>query len=227
LTKEGIQKFAAALKLNKEETEFFEKLVAFNQSNVADERAQLAQEMIRQRGYRRLKPLSEAQFNILARWYLLPIREMPNLIGFNADPTWIAGRTQPKISPAEAKKALDELLELGLIERAADGTIIQTSTDVSTGDEILSSAAITYHKENLKLAGDSIAAIPKQQRDLSVMTLGVSKESMKKVKEKIQEFRKEIVGMLAQEPQTTDAIYQLNIQFFPVAPLRNDGESDE
>ncbi|MGZ3791631.1 MAG: TIGR02147 family protein [Bdellovibrio sp.] len=217
LTPIGIEKFAKALKLSKTETSFFEKLVQFNQSEDANEKQSLAKDLLKFRGYQRTKPLNQAQFNCLANWYYLTIREMVNLPNFVEDPQWIANHLNPPIKVSEAKKALEEMLQLGLLVYSAEGKLIQSNAHISTGDEVTSGAVANYHRQLLILASDSIETVAREHRDISAMTLGVSEKSAKTLKEMIQNFRKEVVEFLAQQSDDNESVYQLNLQLFPVA----------
>jgi uncharacterized protein (TIGR02147 family) len=223
LTLDGIAKFSKALKLNQEESDFFKKLVLFNQSQTSEERTKLGREITQSRGYKRLRPLSTAQYNTLGLWYSLPIRELPNLSDFQASAEWVSKRLTPNITKSEAETALKELVQLGLLEKSND-TLKQTNADITTGDEVISSAAIQFHKDSLNLAAKSIDEVARVERDISAMTVGVSRQSMTKLKEMIQIFRKEIVEVLAREEGKSEGVYQLNIQFFPVARLPDRGE---
>ncbi|MGZ3794820.1 MAG: TIGR02147 family protein [Pseudobdellovibrionaceae bacterium] len=224
LTPDGIAKFAKALKLSKAEASFFEKLVKFNQSEDAKERQSLVRELVKFRGYQRMKPFNQAQFNCLANWYYLPIREMVNLPHFVEDPQWIAKHLHPPIKASEAKKALDEMLQLGLLVHSAEGKLIQSNAHISTGDEVTSGAVANYHRQLLTLASDSIESVAREHRDISAMTLGVSEKSAKTLKEMIQNFRKEVVEFLAQQPDDNESVYQLNLQLFPVINLQKESD---
>ena len=222
LTADGVEKFAKALKLNGPEKDFFENLVKFNQATDTTEKQNLAKTLLRSRGYKQLHPLSEAQFNCLAFWFFLPIRELVNLPNFKEDPKWIAQKLTPSITEAEAKRALDELMKLGLLERNQEGRLVQTSNDITTGDEVVNSAIPIYHRELLGKAAESLANIPKEKRDISALTLGIPPEAVGKIKAMIQNFRKEVVGFLSNEGGSPETINQLNLQFFPVVKNKDE-----
>src|SRR5262249_55909152 len=81
----SIDKYARAMKLNREETEFFRNLVLFNQAETSEKKRLYAEQMMKSRTYKRLHPLSDIQLNYLGQWYYIPIREMVGLQGFRED----------------------------------------------------------------------------------------------------------------------------------------------
>lgn len=223
ISMDSAEKIAGALKLNKEETIFFRNLVMLNQSRTAEGRQIFAEELLRSRAFKKLHPLKEAQFNYFSHWYYVMVRELVGLPEFKEDPQWIADNTVFKISPAEAKRALEELHRLGLIERNSSGRLIQSQRRLTTGDEVTSSSVAQFHREMMKRASESIDVVSRDHRDISSVTLLTSRESAGKVKEMIQKFRKDVMRVLA-EADRANAVYQLNFQLFPLIELKGTGD---
>ena len=80
---------------------------------------------------------------------------------------------------------------------------------------------MNYHKQVSKLAEDAFDRCSKDLRDISALTLGINKSDFKKIKARIQEFRKEIMD-IAKNSENDDRVYQLNFQFFPVSKSREE-----
>jgi uncharacterized protein (TIGR02147 family) len=215
LSGESIAKLTKALKLNKEETRFFTNLVIFSQSTSAEEKQARALALTRSRTYRKIHPLSEAQHLFYSRWYLSALRELPGLPEFKEDPAWIAQKLRRKITTREAKKALEVLQKLGLLERAPDGSLRRSTPLISTPDEVTASFAIRIHQQFLELADHSMRTVDRKKRDISAMTLGMSLQTVRQLKSMIQEFRKEVTRVVAQDSQV-ETVYQLNLQLFPL-----------
>jgi uncharacterized protein (TIGR02147 family) len=215
LSDESIEKFAKAMKLNREEKQFFRNLVLFNQAKVASEKQRYGEELLRSKSFRKIFPLAEAQFNYFNHWYFIPIREFVTLEGFKEDYEWIAQKIVPPIKPTEAEKAVRELLALGMLERDEQGRLKQRASFLSTSDEVSSSAIAQYHREMIKRAAESIDNVPREKRDISNMTITVSEETAAVIKEKIQNFRKELIELVSQG-DSPEAVYQINFQMFPL-----------
>ena len=148
---------------------------------------------------------------------------MVNLPHFQEDPQWIADNTAPSISPVEAKGALLELIKLGLLKRNEDGKLVQTNTIVATDNEVTSSLVAQFHREFMKRASESIDLINRSNRDISSVTFRVSEETAKRLKEKIQDFRRELTEEASRDLQP-EAIFHLNLHLFPVTQFLGGGQ---
>jgi uncharacterized protein (TIGR02147 family) len=215
LSSESIQKFATTFKLNIQETEFFKNLVCLNQSRSTEEKQIYAREIVRSHAYRKVHPLKESQLRYCTQWYYVVVREMINLPNFKEDPEWIAANTMPVITSKQAQEALDELLKLGLISRNEKGALTQTNPIIASADEVASSMVAQFHREFMKKASEAIDLVPRENRDISSVTFRVSTQTAKRIKEKIQNFRRELMEEASRD-QEPEAIFQLNLQMFPV-----------
>ncbi|MGZ3769863.1 MAG: TIGR02147 family protein [Bdellovibrio sp.] len=215
---ETIEKFCKALKLNKEESVFFKNLVLFNQAQSSEEKNIFSKELLRSKTYRKLHPLSELQYRYFDLWYFPIVRGLVALPEFVEDPNWIAKKIKPEITSAEAKKALEELLQLGLLSRTESGKLILSNPTVTTSNSITSVSLAQYHREMLKKASESIDRFPRDQRNLSALTLGLSAKSIGQIKEVIDKFQRDIID-IASKDSAADSICQLNVYLFPVTEL--------
>ena len=213
LSERSIAQVAGAFDLNDREREFFAALVRFNQAKGLEEKEALYQELKLRRPDLSLKRLEHSQFDYLKDWHTVAIREMVALEGFREDPDWIAQRLGQRVSPAQVKRSLKLLDRLGLLGRDAKNRLIPNQAPLSSGDEVSSLAAYSFHQGMLDQAKRALRETPTEQRDISSVTLAVSAETLKKVKRKIQAFRKEILAM-SQGNGKAEAIYQMNIQLF-------------
>ncbi len=215
LSADSIEKFIRALKLNKKEADHFRILVHLNQAKTIDEKKFHADQLMRTRSFRHIHPLKQNQYDYYSQWYNIPIRELIAHPEFSEDPAWIAKNLNPPISPQQAKKALELLLELDLIKRDESGRLVQTDTFVSTGDEVTSTSVANYHHEMIKKGSEAIDRFPAKERDISSVTMAVSEQGFKEIKSIVQRFRKEILAVANQE-QNPEEVCQVNIQLFPL-----------
>jgi uncharacterized protein (TIGR02147 family) len=221
LSSDSIDKFARALKLGKEETAFFRNLVLLNQAGTLEERKYFAEQVVRSKMYRKMHPLREAQFAYYNEWYYVPIRELVDLPDFREDPAWIASRLVPAITAAEAHKALEALLTLGLVRRDGQGRLRQTESFVTTEDDVASAAVAQFHREMIRKGAEAIERFPGPEREISAVTLGLSTEGARQVKELIQRFRHELLAIARQDTGLA-RVYEANFQFFPLSKKPED-----
>lgn len=134
------------------------------------------------------------------------------MYGFKNDYTWLAKNVCPKITPKKARKSVELLEKLGLIKKQKEGGFVISDRSKTTEKEVASLAVLNYHLESAKLALEAIRHFPKEKRNITGMTLGISEKVYDEICEDIAEFRKKI----AEKDKEANTVYQLNFQFFPV-----------
>ena len=210
----SIDAFALALKLNREETYFFRNLVLFNQSKLAEEKQRFAHELLRSRAYRKIHPLSDAQFNFYALWYIPIVWEMAGSgLSARSKVDCRGGLARPFLR-SKLERPSTNLVKLGLLIKSAGGKLVKSDKDASTSDEVSSASVANWHREMMKKAGESIDRYPREKRDISSVTVAISGKMAAKIKEKVQEFRRELIELASQDESPT-TVYQINFQFFP------------
>lgn len=217
LTPAMAKRFADACDLGGEGADYFCTLVAFNQSDNNAERNRSYARLTGFRRYRRAQRLELAQAAYHSTWYLPAIRELVRSPGFRNDPDWIASVLWPRIKPAEARRGVETLIELGMLEADADGRIVQTQAVVSTGAQTQGMHITNYHREMMRRATDAMELVPAAERDISSLTVCLGPQGIERLKQRIQDFRRELVEFAEAETDTTrDQVVQLNLQLFPL-----------
>ena len=102
-----------------------------------------------------------------------------------------------------------------MISRDRDGYWKVNDTFVSTGGNWRSEAVRTFQKETIRLAGESLERHNPPQRDISTVTMTFNMDDIALIREKIKEFRSELLRM-SQEGDGDDTVFQLNVQLFPI-----------
>ena len=217
LSGDGIVKIARALGLKKPEAEFFENLVRFNQAATESEKGFYYERIAANRRYAAARPLEREQYEYYSRWYVPAIREMVLLKDFKEDPSWIAARLKPAVTPREAEAALKLLTELKLLVRDASGRLAQRDAHVAGGDEVSSLAMTAFQREMIERAAASIEETRPEKREIGSLTFAISEEKLSGAKKMIREFRSKLAGYLA-EGKEADAVYQFNFQLFDLCP---------
>ncbi len=219
LTAAMAERFAAACGLSGETASYFERLVAFNQSKTTEERNASYAQLAAFRRYRQAHRLEHAQAAYHEKWYLPAIRELCASPDFRADPRWVASVLRPTIEPVQAKHALDLLLTLGLLTRDEAGRLQQADPVVSTGAETQNMNIRNYHAEMMRRATAAMELFPAAERDISSLTLCVGPAALAQIKQRIKEFRRELLELAEGESQRSQAL-QINFQLFPLsAPI--------
>lgn len=227
LTLPVMQKYAVIMGLNNREKRYFEILVRFVNSKKNSEKNQCFSEMIRLRGNSGIKFLGEEHYEFFSQWFHSAIRELVTLEDFIEDDEWIAKILQPSITPTQVKKAIDLLLQIGILQRDKSGKLIQTDSLISSEYEMASAVLRSFHAQMIELAGKAIESIPRQQREISSLTLGLSLKCFNRIKERIRIFKEEILTIAIEDKSTTETVCQVNFQLFPLISLRKEKSNDE
>lgn len=214
LSRESIPKFAKVLKLNGKEAEFFTSLVQLNQSSSLEEEQEHAHNILKFRSFQNIHPLSREQYEYLAKWFIIPVREILALGHLAHDSKSLADAFLPDVYPKQVEEALELLARLKLIARK-QGRWQQNQTLLSTGDAVFGTAVRTFHHEMLTRAQEAIHGDP-TKFDISSVTLAISQKNYAKLKTRIQKFRKELLA-IAEADTSPDVVYQLNLQLFPLS----------
>ncbi len=208
-------RFAGACGLEGEAATYFIDLVAFNQATSATERNAAYERLTTFKRYRQAHRLEMAQAAYHSTWYLPAIRELAARRDFRADPTWIAGRLRPSIAVADARRALDALFELGLLVTTSRGKVKQGEPLVTTGAQTTSLHIGNYHRMMMERAAASIDEVPAAQRDISSLTLCMGEDGLRRLKERIARFRRELLELSELETNAREVV-QVNFQLFPL-----------
>jgi uncharacterized protein (TIGR02147 family) len=214
LNQKNVIQFCRALELNREESEYFENLVNFNQARALIEKKHWLQRMLSCKKVN-TKILNKDEFEYFSKWYYTAIREMLFYKKVRDDHKQIASELIPSLRPGEVKEALDLLERLGMIEKDKDGLFKQRDSLISTGSRIRSVHVANFQLQTLQMAISALDAIAPEMRDFSTLTLSVSQEGLKQIKDVLAESRKTIMK-IAKNDSNEDRVYQLNFQLFPL-----------
>ena len=226
ITNKSLNKFCAALGIKKKEKEYFSLLIKFNQSLNPDEKNILLIDLEKLRPRVTFSKLKQNQHKYLANDYYAAIREMVLLTDFKDDAKWIAAKCLPRISPAEAREAIDTLLELGLLKRDANGKLIQVDSIVDTGQTTEAAEAFSFHEAVLNKARRYLSHLNQSQRNFSALTFPIPKELSKEIVDRMEKFQDEIMTLINNKNLNYTDVYQLNLQFFPVTAQNNDKDKE-
>lgn len=216
LSNASIASLATALKFNKSESRYFERLVAFNQETDPQRKERCLRELGECSAGVRARTLLENEYDFYTQWYHSTIRELVTMIDFNNDYTRLARMIRPAITPAQARKSVALLLKLGLITHS-ENRYLQTNTLITTGDEVTSTAVSNFHLQNLEIARKAQIEISQNQRDISCIVGSMSTQCFSNIKTEMQQFRKRIMEMIRSDPQKAEQVYHINFQIFPTS----------
>lgn len=215
LTHKSIAQVAKGFSLKTRDRDFFENLVFMNQAKKHGDRNRYYQNMMSLRSAGATKKLESASYDYFSTWYIPVIREVATWGGGRMSAEEVAPLLNPPVSAKEAERAFKVLTELQLLEQDAEGRWRQSDATVTTGPEVRSLVVANFHREMIRLGGEAIERYPSPERDISALTLGISRERMPELKQKIAAFRRELLELAARDADPQQVV-QVNIQLFPL-----------
>jgi uncharacterized protein (TIGR02147 family) len=120
----------------------------------------------------------------------------------------------PPSTGAETKRSVALLERLGLVIKNEFGRDHITDKVISSGPHEKALAIANFQRETMKMAQESLDRFEKTQRDISTMTIGISDVALIKIQQLLQETRRRIADIAA-EDGLSGRVYQLNMQLFP------------
>jgi uncharacterized protein (TIGR02147 family) len=224
LSEKMAERFATACGLDREASRYFVQLVGFNQAKTSGERAQFYGKLSGFRSYQQAHKLDVAHAAYYTDWFMPAIRELAASPNFREQPEWIADQLIPPITSLQARRALDTLMDLGLLVRNDAGKLVQADALLSTGPETRGLHIAAFHRAMTQRAIESIDLVPASERDISSLTLALGRNGLRALKERLQGLRRELLELSALEEEP-EQVVQLNFQLFPLSRVTKRGGS--
>lgn len=216
LTKNSLLKISEAIGHTREETDYFENLVFFNQATTIHDKTVYYSRLVEVMRPVAMEQIAPERFEYYSIWYHSVIREVVTMVNFSNNYALLASLLTPKITVAEARASVRLLEKLGFIEKDLDGLYHQTANLISNHPMPAQSFIVEkFQMEMLKLAMESYERIPIYERMSSSTTFSVSEETFNLFKMKAREFRKELAE-IARLDSSQECVYQLTMNLFPV-----------
>jgi uncharacterized protein (TIGR02147 family) len=209
-------KIGDILKLSKREAEYFDLLVSHNQAKKNEERQYYLNRLLAFRSTR-TTIIERDRDQYYSRWYYSAIRELVNLTEIR-DEKQVVKLLRPTISRLEARGALSLLERLEMIKRAGnqvDGAYERVDAALISGPSVDPAIIHGFQTSTMRLAEAALHEFPKEDRDISTVTLSCNSKDLERVRERIRQMRDEITE-IACASEDADGVYQLNTQFFPL-----------
>lgn len=222
---------ARVLDLNPREELYFQTLVDYGQAkNVAEKK----------RAYEKLLTFQELpkdiiesdRFEYFSKWYYSAVREYLLIEPFRGNYARLARRIRPQIKMHEAREAIELLERLGFIRKFAGGEFRPIVEHVKKRSAFSSIHYFQYLKANMNLGLEALEHIPRDERDVSAVTLTLSHDSFTEIREEIKALRQRMIQLSEAEnkkfwngvPEDDRKVYQAVFELFPVSKTRSSTE---
>jgi len=203
------------LGLNRRESLYLEHLVAFGKARTS-EQARTTYEKLLDLKFAKPEVVGREQYAFYKDWKCTAVLAMLHLDGIAATETVIAQRLEPKSTVEEVAKVLRLLETLGLAKRSRGGKWVACKSLITTGEAWKDVGIRAFQKETLRLAERAMERIPREERDISTLTVTLGGKDLAKVRDMAREFRRAVLDV-ASNASKADRVWQLNLQVFPLS----------
>lgn len=217
LTKKSSAKVSMAIAHSKEEAEYFENLVFFNQAESITEKTYYYSKLVNVRRPIDINTVDKNRYEFYSKWYYSIVRELIGILEIKDNHKLIGEYIVPKITNHQVEEAVSVLLRLQFIKRDEDGVLRQTDNLIQATPDITEIFIMEkFHVEMLQMAIKSYDIFSRNERLAASTTFRISKNTFELFKMKTREFRKELleIARLDNEPEQ---VYQFTFNLFPMS----------
>lgn len=215
LTENSLKKILKGLGIRGRRATYFHYLVMYNQAITVEERELYFRKLDRIRKNTEFYTVKKKQYAYYDKWYYPVIRELAVYGNWNGNYTKLASMVTPPIQPEKARKAVDALVEIGMLLKREDGSFTQPHEAV-TAKDVPPVVTRKTRRDYIHLAEEAMEKLPIEERHISGVTVLMSKEKFKEVTEKLDEIRRSILSESLDE-NIKNRVYQFNFQAFPLS----------
>jgi len=224
LSKIGVERVGAAMGLAGFEMEYFRAMVQYGQAESAEAKKEAFRNMLAIAKVHKVRVLEGDLFAYYDSWRNPVVRELAPLMP-GATPGDMAKMCYIETSAQEVRESLDFLTRSGLLKKS-DGDIFELAETSVTGTPDATRLAMRgMHRQMAELATPALE-LPKDERNFSGVTMGVSKETYGRIVDVLNECRKKIIAIAA-EDKNIEQVYRLNLQLFPLTKNVKEGHNEQ
>jgi uncharacterized protein (TIGR02147 family) len=215
LTRSKIPKMAKALSLSEKEQAYLSILVDFNHAKTEKAKQSLYASLVQAMPLH-VQRLKSSQWEYFSKWYHIAVREALAIHQVKENFDELGSLLRPAITATQAKASIRLLDGLGLIAKDKAGYWRATHISLlSQKDESSALMVRSFQGEMIGLAQSALESIPREERDISCVTMSVSGPGLDRIKDVLKETHKRILEIV-QADSAEDRVVQMNIQVFPI-----------
>lgn len=222
LSRIGVERTGAAMGLAGFEMDYFRAMVKFGQADVESKKVAAYEEMLSIAKVYKVRVLEGDLFEFYDTWRNPVLRELAPLMP-GATPGELAKMCYPEVSAQEVQESLAFLTKAGLLKKT-EGKLVQSETSVKGSNDATRLAMRGMHRMMSQLATPALE-LPVEERNFSGVTMGLSRESYSKIENLLDECRRKIIAVAAEE-KNVEQVYRLNLQLFPLTKNVKERENE-
>ena len=214
LTPKSIEKISKAMDFEPLQKAYFEALVQYNQARQVDERDQAWKQILQIRKQIEFTHVTTREQAYFSKWYYPIVREIAVESNWDGDFRVLARQLTPQITTEEAREAVKNLLEWGLLKQV--GKRYKHTSQMLDAAEIPPIALRKIRHEYIQHAIGAVESMPKDERFAAFTTLAMSENSYRYAVEVLEEARKKIIARAANDLDV-ERVYEMMLVAFPMS----------
>lgn len=205
---------AAVMKLSVSEQDFFELMVAIdNTTNEADRKA-LTLELRKKARKSKPRIIDADAYVFYESWKYPVLRELAPLMP-GASTKKIADTCHEEICTEDVENTLQYLVNAGFLEKDEKGRYTQTDANVTGSKESLPRAIREMQRQMAALAEKALGKFSKDERHFLGITCGCDEETYNKVIAELEDCRDRITAITS-AAKNINQVFRINLQMFPL-----------
>jgi uncharacterized protein (TIGR02147 family) len=225
LTLEAVEKLLKGMELKGKAASFLRTLVRFNQSKHPRERAQNLAELDKHRRGISARQLDKRQHGYFDAWYYPVIRELAVHAPWRGNYRVLGSLVQPPVGAARARRAVEALLAMGLLQPGPEGGFVQSSQAV-LADQVPASVRRKFRGQMARRNREAMDRPDPGPRHFSGVTVAMSEAAIREMSALMDELRKRILER-AVEDEKVERVCQFSFHAFPLsAPFPADPDAE-
>lgn len=214
LTPTHMMRLARMMDLRPSEMDYLESLVNYAQAASPEEGDRHYRKILAVRETK-LEVVGSERFEFYTQWWHSAIRELLFFYDFKGDYQALAAKLNPPIKTAQARKSIRLLEELGFIRKDAQSRFRPTEVALRKDPSSKSGHLQELLKTHSHLGTLALDRMEKDARDISALTLSLSRTGFEKARLEIRALRKRLLDLTEEDTQP-EVVYQCNFQMFPI-----------
>lgn len=214
LTPKSIEKISKAMDFEPLQKEYFEALVQYNQAQQVDERDQAWEQILQIRKQIEFTHITTREQAYFSKWYYPVVRELAVESEWKGDFRVLARSLTPQITTEEAREAVKNLLEWGLLKKV--GERYERESQMLDASEIPPIALRKIRREYIQHAIGAVESMLKDERFAAFTTLAMSESSYNYAVEVLEDARKKIIARAANDLDV-ERVYEMMLVAFPMS----------
>ena len=222
LSESMAEKFARAMGLNKADATEFVALVLYTQAVEPIERSRYLKHLSQLRVEAKMESgeIDSKRWDSIPSWISWMLLQLLDVRVLKLEPVAVSKLLDGKVSPEVVKRALEGLVEVGMLERdPVSNELKPTKQYYDSPFEMPADMIRKLQTELILLGLDSLFKDSPKEREFGTLTLSLTRDEFEKMKFEVRHLRKRWQREYTDRPHSgkPERLYQFNVQLFPLS----------